>query len=190
MRCCASPNCFRRGILPARFQAGNSSLLRQRALFKRPTPSREDQMRLSTEHEHHVEKFLRAGKPSRRILVADDDPVIRRLLTNIVEKEGYAAVAVENGRKAYRILQSDADFSGAIFDMRMPNIDGLDVVRYMRTEKRLMRIPVLMITAEQDLRFTAASFAAGASLFLPKPFTPAQFQTTFKILVGDSSVAA
>jgi CheY-like chemotaxis protein len=134
--------------------------------------------------------FLKVDKISRRILVADDDPVIRRLLTSIVQKEGYTAVTAGDGREAYRILQSDADFSGAIFDMMMPNLDGLDVIRYMRTEKRLMRIPVLMISSEQDLRFTAASFAAGATVFLPKPFTPAQFQTTFKILVNDRSVAA
>lgn len=74
--------------------------------------------------------------------------------------------------------------------MMMPNLDGLEVIRYMRTEKRLMRIPVLMITSDRDLKFTAASFAAGATLFLLKPFTPAQFQTTFKILVNDRSVAA
>ena len=134
--------------------------------------------------------FSKVGNTSRRILLADDDSVIRRLLTSIVAREGYTAVAVEDGREAYRILQSDADFSGAIFDMMMPNLDGLEVLRYMRTEKRLMRIPVLMITSEQDLKFTAASFAAGATVFLPKPFTAAQFQTTFKILVGERRVAA
>ena len=133
---------------------------------------------------------LKVGNPSRRILLADDDSVVRRLLTSIVQKEGYTVVAVEDGRAAYRILQVDADFSGAIFDMLMPNLDGLEVIRYMRTERRLMRIPVLMITSELDLKFTAASFAAGATVFLPKPFTPAQFQTTFKILVNERKAAA
>jgi CheY-like chemotaxis protein len=133
---------------------------------------------------------LKVSNASRRILLADDDPVIRRLLTSLVDKEGYTVVAAEDGREAYRILKTDADFSGAIFDMMMPNLDGLEVIRYMRTEKRLMRIPVLMITSEQDLKFTAASFAAGATVFLPKPFSPAQFQTTFKILVNERRVAA
>src|SRR6266850_2606510 len=106
--------------------------------------------------------FSKVGKASRRILVADDDPVVRHLLTSIVEKEGYIPVVAEDGREAFRILQSDADFSGAIFDMMMPNLDGLEVIRYMRTEKRLIRIPVLIVTSEKDLKFTAASFAAGA----------------------------
>ena len=132
----------------------------------------------------------KVGDTSRRILIADDDAVIRRLLSSIVSQEGYAAVVVDDGREACRVLQSDADFSGAIFDMMMPNLDGLEVLRYMRTEKRLMRIPVMMITSEQDLKFNATSFAAGATLFLSKPFTAAQFQTTFKILVAERREAA
>ena len=134
--------------------------------------------------------FSKSGDASNRVLVADDDPVMRRLLTGIIEREGYTAVTAEDGRAAYRILQCDADFCGAIFDMMMPNLNGLEVIRYMRTEKRLMRIPVMMVTSEQDLKFTAASFAAGATVFLPKPFTAAQFQITFKILVAEHRVAA
>jgi CheY-like chemotaxis protein len=134
--------------------------------------------------------FSKNDNPSHRVLVADDDPVMRRLLTGMIEREGYMAVTAEDGRAAYRILQSDADFCGAVFDMMMPNLNGLDVIRYMRTEKRLMRIPVLMVTSEQDLKFTAASFAAGATVFLPKPFTAAQFQITFKLLVAERRVAA
>ena len=45
-----------------------------------------------------------AVQPSRRILVADDDPVIRHLLTAVIKKEGYTVVAVDDGRQAYRIL--------------------------------------------------------------------------------------
>jgi len=146
-------------------------------------------MSLSTKQQGLAE-FPNADSTSRRILVADDDPVIRRLLTNVAGREGYTAVVAEDGREAYRILKYDADFCGAIFDMMMPNLDGLEVIRYMRTEKRLMRIPIMMITSEQDLRFSAASFAAGATLFLPKPFSAAQLQTTFKILVGERRVAA
>jgi len=134
--------------------------------------------------------FSKGGDTSHRVLVADDDPVIRRLLTGIIEREGYTAVTAGDGREAYRILQNDADFCGAIFDMMMPNLNGLEVIRYMRTEKRLMRIPVMMVTSEQDLKFTAASFAAGATVFLAKPFTAAQFQVTFKILVAERRVAA
>ncbi len=120
---------------------------------------------------------------SQRILIADDDPVMRHLLTSIVRKEGYDAVVVDDGREAYRILQSDADFQAGIFDMMMPHLEGLDLVRYMRTEKRLQRIPVMMISAERDLQLMTKSFIAGATVFLAKPFNTNQFQSTLRILL-------
>ena len=132
---------------------------------------------------------LKGSQTSRRILVADDDPVTRSLLSDVVQQEGYDAIAARDGREAYRILQADADFSGAIFDMMMPNLDGLEVIRYMRTERRLMRIPVMLMTSKQDLRFTAAAFAAGATLFLPKPFTTVQFERTLRILINNRVAA-
>ena len=123
---------------------------------------------------------------SRRILVADDDPVIRHLVAAIVKKEGYTVVLASDGREAYRILQTDADFKAAIFDMMMPHLEGLDLIRYMSTEKRLMRIPVMMITSEPDLKLMANSFAAGATVYLSKPFTTEQLQTTLHKLLSNS----
>ena len=124
---------------------------------------------------------------ARRILIADDDPVIRHMVTRFVEMEGCEAVVVHDGGAAYRLLQSDANFCGAIFDMVMPHIEGIDLMRFMRTEKRLMRIPVMMITSEKDLKLLANSFAAGVTIFLPKPFTTEQFQSTFRLLLSQQS---
>ena len=129
------------------------------------------------------------NQTSTRVLIADDDPVMRQLLKSVVMKEGYDAVVVDDGREAYRILQSDADFRGGIFDMMMPHLQGLDIMRHMRTEKRLQRIPVMMISAERDLSLMAASFAAGATVFLTKPFNLEQLQTTLRILLA-SNVSA
>ena len=125
---------------------------------------------------------------TKRILIADDDPVIRHLVTSIVRKEGYDTVVVDDGREAYRILQSDADFRAGIFDMVMPNLEGLDIIRYMRTEKRLQRIPVMMISAERDLQLMAKSFVAGATVFLTKPFNNTQFQSTLRVLLANKIV--
>src|SRR5215212_6425819 len=99
----------------------------------------------------------------QRILVADDDSVIRLLVTSIVKNEGYTPVVVEDGREAYRVLKSDSDFGAAIFDMMMPHLEGVDIIRHMRTERRLMRIPVMLITSEPDFKLMAESFAAGAA---------------------------
>lgn len=127
---------------------------------------------------------------SQRILVADDDPAILRLVTAIVEKEGYSVVPARDGREAYRLLQSDSDFIAGIFDVIMPHIQGPELVRYMRTEKRLMKIPVMMMTAEQNPKLSSDSFAAGAVVFLPKPFTTAQLQIMLRMLIAKGSSAA
>ena len=127
------------------------------------------------------------GRSTKRILIADDDPVMRHLLTSIVRKEGYDTVVVDDGREAYRILQSDADFRAGIFDMMMPHLEGLDIIRYMRTEKRLQRIPVMMISAERDLQLMAKSFVAGATVFLTKPFNTTQFQSTLRVLLANKT---
>ena len=125
---------------------------------------------------------------SKRILVADDDPLIRHLVTSIVKKEGYSVVVAKDGREAYRLLQGDADFMAAIFDMMMPNLGGLDLIRRMRSEKLLMSIPVLVITSELDWKVMTDSFAAGATVFLPKPFTPAQLRNTLQMLLSHALI--
>jgi CheY-like chemotaxis protein len=124
-----------------------------------------------------------------RILVADDDPAILRLVTTILEKEGFPVVGVRDGREAYKALQNDVGFTAAVFDVVMPEITGPELVRYMRTEKRFMKIPVMMMTAEQDPKLPTDSFAAGAVVFLPKPFTTTQLQTMLRMLVAKAQQA-
>ena len=121
---------------------------------------------------------------NRRMLVADDDPAILRLIATILEKENFNVVTARDGREAYKILQTDADFTAAILDVVMPHISGPELVRFMKTEERLKRIPVMMMTAEQDPKLSSDSFAAGAIVFLPKPFTTAQLQIMLQMLIG------
>jgi len=124
------------------------------------------------------------SKAKGRVLVADDDPAILRLVTTILEKEGFAVVGARDGREAYKALQDDSSFTAAVFDVVMPNISGPELVRFMRTEKRFNNIPVMMMTAEQDPKLSSDSFAAGAIVFLPKPFTTTQLQTMLRMLVS------
>ena len=119
--------------------------------------------------------------------MADDDPAILKLVKTILEKEGYQVVGARDGREAYKILQNDPDFTAGIFDVVMPHISGPELVRFMKTEKRLMKIPVMMMTAEQDPKLSSDSFSAGAVVFLPKPFTTAQLHIMLQMLVGKAS---
>ena len=121
---------------------------------------------------------------NRRMLVADDDPAILRLIATILEKDNYTVVTARDGREAYKILQADPNFTAAILDVVMPHISGPELVRYMKSEDRLKRIPVMMMTAEQDPKLSSDSFSAGAVVFLPKPFTTAQLQIMMQMLIG------
>jgi CheY-like chemotaxis protein len=134
----------------------------------------------------HMEnnETLTNGNDNRRMLVADDDPAILRLIATILEKENFTVVTARDGREAYKILQSDQNFTAAILDVVMPHISGPELVRFMKSDERLKRIPVMMMTAEQDPKLSSDSFAAGAIVFLPKPFTTAQLQIMLQMLIG------
>ena len=128
-----------------------------------------------------------SGKPSP-VLVADDDLLTLRMVTAIVETQGYGVVAVKDGREALHVLQKESMFSAAIFDMMMPHVQGLELILYMKADERLRRIPVGMITAEQDPKVWDDSVTAGASVFLPKPFTPPQVQMMLRMLISKADV--
>lgn len=127
---------------------------------------------------------VRSAQTSRRIILADDDAMTLRMLTVIIEEQGYKVVSAPDGREAFRILQQDADFGAAIFDMMMPHLLGMDLIHYMKTDNRLCHIPIGMITSEQDPKIWNESVAAGAKVFLPKPFNPPQIQMMLRMLTA------
>lgn len=124
------------------------------------------------------------SQATKRVLVVEDDPVIRMIVTDTLQKEGYTIVTAEDGREARRILERDPQFVAGIFDVNLPYIEGPDLVRYMRTEQRLMKIPVMIMTANKDLKIQSDSFSAGAVMFIPKPFNRARLQMMFRMLVN------
>ena len=127
-------------------------------------------------------------QPPKQIIIADDDPAILRLVKAILEKEGYTVISAKDGKEAYKILQSGEQFHAAVFDVVMPYIQGTELVKYMQTEKRLKDIPVIMMTAEQNPRFTSDSFQAGAVAFLPKPFTTTQLKVMLQMFLQKKKI--
>ena len=128
-----------------------------------------------------LERALFGTSAPARVLVVDDDPATGELLKSIGEREGYEVVGFDDGRKAYRMLKSDANFVAAVFNTSTPNLMGLDLVRFMKTEKRLMRIPVVIVAGNTGLKRFPESFAAGALVFLPKPFTTEKLALTLRL---------
>ena len=111
------------------------------------------------------------------ILIADDDPSIVRLVKTVVENEGFVGVVAKDGKEAYKILSSSERIDGAIVDLRMPYIEGTEIVKFMRGNERLVSIPVILMTADLSTKVTSQFAKAGAMAFLPKPFSSAQLRT-------------
>src|SRR6266850_2071725 len=118
-----------------------------------------------------------------RVLIADDNPVMKHLLAAVVKQQQCEVVIASDGRDAYRLLQTDSKFRAAILDLTMPFLEGLDLVHYMRSERRLMRIPIMIVTAEENIKLMSESLSAGATAFLPKPFTPEQLESAIRVLL-------
>src|SRR5262249_22582828 len=108
------------------------------------------------------------------ILVADDDPTIVRLLTLAVEQDGFRVVTAGDGDAALRLARLEQP-DLILLDWQMPNADGMEVTRLLRSEPdpALRDVPVVLITAQSGPENTAAGFAGGVTDYLTKPFRPA-----------------
>lgn len=122
------------------------------------------------------------------VLLADDDPAILWLVRTLVEGEGFAVVTAMDGKEALRILKSERRVIAAIVDVVMPYIQGTDLVRFMQSDEKFKKIPVIMMTAEQSPKLPSKSFEAGAVAFLPKPFTNAQLRSMIRTFAKLSAV--
>jgi|FLYL01.1.fsa_nt_gi DNA-binding response OmpR family regulator len=102
-----------------------------------------------------------------RILIVEDDPRIGDLLTEALRAEGYAAVTAPTGREG--VAQgAEPEVDLVVLDVMLPDLDGFDVLRMLR--RRRPDLPVLMLTARDDLPSRVGGLEAGADDYLTKPF--------------------
>jgi|SRR6185369_340085 len=112
-----------------------------------------------------------------KFLVVDDFETMRRVVRNLLKELGYTNVhEAKDGAEALEKLRSGGDFEFVISDWNMPTMDGMSMLKTIRADAALSKLPVLMVTAEatKDNIITAAQ--AGASGYVVKPFTAATLQ--------------
>ena len=108
-----------------------------------------------------------------RFLVVDDFSTMRRIVRNLLKELGFTNVdEAEDGAVALQKLQEDA-FDFVVTDWNMPHLDGLQLLRAIRSAPALKHLPVLMVTAEAKRENIIAAAQAGASGYIVKPFTAA-----------------
>ena len=106
-----------------------------------------------------------------KILVVDDFSTMRRIVRNILKQLGYENVdEAENGAEAYEKIKT-GDFAFVITDWNMPVMDGLGLLKKVRTDAEVKDIPILMVTAEAEKEKVVAAIQAGVNNYIVKPFT-------------------
>ncbi len=112
-------------------------------------------------------------KPSGRLIVIDDDRVTRLILGRALEQEGFEVELAEDGLRAIRILHaSPGGFDLILLDVLMPDMDGYDLLRYLKADPALSRIPVVMVSALDDISSVVRCLELGADDYITKPFDP------------------
>jgi two-component system chemotaxis response regulator CheY len=106
-----------------------------------------------------------------KILTVDDFSTMRRIIRNILRQLGYSNITeADDGTAAFEVLQSqDIDF--VISDWNMPNMTGLELLKAIRANEKLQKIPVLLVTAEALKENVVEAVKAGVNGYIVKPFT-------------------
>ncbi|MBZ5715579.1 response regulator [Nannocystis pusilla] len=106
-----------------------------------------------------------------RILVVDDNESNRSMLARRLEREGHTVQVADNGRSALNMLRSQ-DFDLVLLDVMMPEMDGYQVLEQLHADDKFRGLPVIMISALDEIDTTVKAIELGAEDYLPKPFDP------------------
>jgi len=104
-----------------------------------------------------------------KVLLADDEARMRRLVSDFLKREGFVILEAENGREALDLFLSDQDIELVILDVMMPGMDGWVVCREIR---RRSQVPIIMLTARAEESDQLFGFDIGADEYITEPFSP------------------
>ncbi len=118
-----------------------------------------------------AERRHREGELRGRILVVEDNELSRDAVARMLERLGHTVLRAENGRRALEIAESD-NVDLMLLDIVMPEMSGYDVLERCRERAELREIPIIMISALDELSSVVRCIEMGAEDYLPKPFDP------------------
>ena len=122
-----------------------------------------------------------------RILVVDDDPEIVRLLRGYLEKDGYIVLTAHDGQTAFQTLRRERP-DLLLLDLMLPDRDGWEVTRLIRTDKNLATTPIIMITARIEDTDKILGLELGADDYITKPFNPREVVARVRALLRRSQM--
>jgi CheY-like chemotaxis protein len=122
---------------------------------------------------------------SRKILVVDDEEVIRKFLRIHLAKLGYEVKEAADGEQAIEQLGKD-DFDLLICDIMMPKKDGWEVIKEAKSNPKMKDIPVIVLTAKIEDSDMFKGYDLGANYYMTKPFTKAQLLYGLKLMFNET----
>jgi CheY-like chemotaxis protein len=117
------------------------------------------------------------------ILVAEDSHTVQAMVSSRLERSGYDVLATDNGSDALRLAQEHRP-ALVILDIEMPGMTGVEVTRRLRADDGTRGIPVILLTSRDQDADIAAGYAAGASEYITKPFSPQELQSRVESLLA------
>ncbi len=121
----------------------------------------------------------------KRVLVADDEPHIGRIIKMKLEHGPFEVTLVYDGQEAVDTIQQQAPFDLVLLDLMMPELSGLDVLERIRSTGNTT-LPMIILTAAGQDEQQRAAMALGATAFLTKPFSPKKLYALIAALTGVS----
>lgn len=119
----------------------------------------------------------------KKILVADDESLIRKLVCDFLKKEGYETIEACDGDDAIAKFEQNGEISLAVIDIMMPGKDGWEVCKTIR---KTSSIPIIVLTARSQEFDELTSFEAGADDFVTKPFSPTVLVKRIEVILKRS----
>lgn len=112
-----------------------------------------------------------------KIMVVDDEYLLRSMLKDALEEAGYSVVLAEDGRAALALAKTESP-DCILLDIMMPGLDGYETCAALKADADLAAIPVILVSATTDLRVIDRAEQAGATTVLPKPLPIEQLEQT------------
>ncbi|HEX7191769.1 MAG TPA: response regulator [Thermoanaerobaculia bacterium] len=125
---------------------------------------------------------------NRRVLIAEDDDPMRKLVIHELQADGYAVSEARSGREALDLARKE-DFDLMVLDLVMPDLSGWDVLQHRATDPRLHAIPVIIVSARRGPD-VARAVAFGVYGLLPKPFEPADLRDMVRTCFAERRATA
>ena len=120
-----------------------------------------------------------------KLLVVDDSSTMRRIIKNTLARLGYKDILEgEDGLVGWNVLDANPDVGMLITDWNMPEMNGLELVKKVRSDERFKDLPIIMVTTEGGKAEVITALKAGVNNYIVKPFTPQVLKEKLGAVMG------